>query len=128
MRHWFSNLTRRVSSAAGSWQASLASFTVIIAWLLGGFHFGFSSELYQLFINTFTTICTFLMVFLIQSAQNREMRALHLKADEIIHSLNKANNQLIDIENTTDEQIEQARQQVCSRKDEPSRSHEGNGP
>ena len=65
------------------------------------------------------------MVFLIQSAQNREMRALHLKADEIIHSLNKANNQLIDIENSTDEQIEQARRQVCANRD---KSQEGASP
>ncbi len=68
------------------------------------FHF---SELWQLVINTGTTIVTFLMVFLIQNAQNRESKAVHLKLDELILAVRGAKNELIDIESLTEQQLEQ---------------------
>jgi low affinity Fe/Cu permease len=54
-----------------------------VAWAVTGpvFHY---SDTWQLVINTGTTIVTFLMVFLIQNTQNRDMSALHLKLDELI--------------------------------------------
>ena len=64
------------------------------------------SNNWQLVINTGTTIVTFLMVFLIQNAQNRESKALHLKLDELILSGRRARNELIDIELLTDEQLD----------------------
>jgi low affinity Fe/Cu permease len=81
------------------------AFGTVIVWALLGPLCGFS-ENWQLIINTGTTIVTFLMVFLIQNAQNRESRALHLKLDELILAVHRARNELIDIENLTDEQLE----------------------
>ena len=56
-------------------------------------------------VNTATTIITFLMVFLIQNAQNRDSHALHLKLDEIIRAKRSANNKMIDIEKLSDTEL-----------------------
>lgn len=112
----FSTVSRKAAQVTGSWQAFIAAAVIVMAWIIGGFFVGFNNELYQLFINTFTTICTFLMVFLIQSAQNRDTRALHLKLNDLLCSIQKANEQLIDIEDATDEQIDAARQEIGAHK------------
>lgn len=88
MKERFSKLASAVSTAAGTWQASLAAFLIIAVWVCGGFYFGFLDETYQLVINSITTVITFLMVFLIQGAQNRESRAIQLKLDELICAVN----------------------------------------
>ena len=116
---WFSTVSRKAAQVTGSWQAFIAAAVIVMAWIIGGFFVGFNNELYQLFINTFTTICTFLMVFLIQSAQNRDTRALHLKLNDLLRSIQKANEQLIDIEDATDEQIDAARQEIGAHKNTP---------
>src|SRR5205807_9862039 len=72
------------------------------------FHF---SDTWQLIINTGTTIVTFLMVFLIQNTQNRDAKAMHLKLDEIIRALEKARNELVDLENLSDEELDRLEQQ-----------------
>jgi low affinity Fe/Cu permease len=74
---------------------------VIAAWVISGpfFHY---SDTWQLVINTGTTIVTFLMVFLIQNTQNRDARAINLKLDELIRAIDKARNQMINIENLSD--------------------------
>ena len=74
-------------------------------WAVTGPIFGFS-DTWQLVINTGTTIVTFLMVFLIQNTQNRDMSALHLKLDELIRVSESARNKLLDIENMTEEELE----------------------
>jgi low affinity Fe/Cu permease len=66
-----------------------------------GFAFHYS-DTWQLVINTGTTIVTFLMVFLIQNTQNRDARAINLKLNELIRALDKARDQMIDIENLSD--------------------------
>ena len=78
--------------------------------------FGFS-ETWQLIINTGTTIVTFLMVFLIQQSQNKDSKAVHLKLDEIIRSLDAADDELIDIEDLSDQQIRHLASQM-KRRDE----------
>lgn len=110
----FSRLSRKAGDVTGSWQASLAAVTAVVVWFLGGFVFGFT-ELYQLVINTGTTCITFVMVFLIQGAQNRDTRALHLKLDELLCAVKEANSQLIDIERGTDDEIERERRAMRSR-------------
>src|SRR5262249_34143447 len=67
------------------------------------FHF---SDTWQLVINTGTTIVTFLMVFLIQHAQNRDVKALHLKLNELVAAVSRASNQLIDAEDLSDDEID----------------------
>ena len=108
----FSNVSRKAAVAAGSWQASILATAIVVVWVMGGFYFGFTSELYQLAINTFTTITTFVMVFLIQADQNRGTKAVQLKLDELIRVVEKADDKLVDIEESTDEQLEAARQKL----------------
>jgi low affinity Fe/Cu permease len=93
-----------IRATGGRW-GFLTAFGAVIIWAVSGpfFHY---SENWQLVINTGTTIVTFLMVFLIQNAQNRESRALHLKLDELILAGQRARNEMIDIENLSEEQLE----------------------
>jgi low affinity Fe/Cu permease len=76
-----------------------------VIWAASGpfFHF---SDTWQLIINTGTTIVTFLVVFLIQNTQNRDAKALHLKLDELIRSHHPANDDLIDIQKLSDEELD----------------------
>ena len=78
---------------------------IIIIWAALGPHFHYS-DTWQLVVNTATTIITFLIVFLIQNTQNRDARAIHLKLDEIIRSIELAHNEMIDIEKLSDEELE----------------------
>lgn len=82
--------------AGSSWAFSLA-LMIIVVWVLTGPIFDYS-DTWQLVINTGTTIITFLMVFLIQRAQNKDAMAIQLKLNEIVASLQDASNRLINIE------------------------------
>jgi low affinity Fe/Cu permease len=115
-RHHFSEIARKASTALGSAWAFLAACVLVLLWMVTGPLFGFS-DAWQLVINTGTTIVTFLMVFLIQNTQNRDSRALHLKLDELIRSTQTARNQLIDLENCTDEELERVEQEFATAKD-----------
>jgi low affinity Fe/Cu permease len=107
---FFRKFAHRVSRGVGSSWAFLAAVLVIVVWALTGpfFHF---SDTWQLVINTSTTIVTFLMVFLIQNTQNRDAIALHLKLDELIRALKGARNQLVELEELSDEELEDLRQE-----------------
>ena len=97
--------SRHVIVWSGSSVAFAAACGTIVLWGLTGplFHF---SDTWQLVINTGTTIVTFLMVFLIQRAQNKESLALQLKLNELVAALRGASNRLIDVEGLTEEEIE----------------------
>lgn len=86
------------------WAFIIAVFVVLI-WAITGPIFKFSDS-WQLVINTGTTILTFLMVFLIQNTQNRDAHAIHLKLDELIKAIKEARDQLIDVEDLSDEQLD----------------------
>jgi low affinity Fe/Cu permease len=77
----------------------------IMVWAVTGPAFGYS-DTWQLVINTGTTIVTFLMVFLIQNTQNRDMAVLHLKLDELIRASQSARNKLLALEDMTEEELE----------------------
>lgn len=100
--------SRQVTIWSGSSWAFAVAFAVIILWAATGpiFHY---SDTWQLVINTGTTIVTFLMVFLIQRAQNKESLAVQLKLDEIVASLEGASNKLIDIEDLSEAEVENLR-------------------
>lgn len=112
----FGKIARYASDALGAPAAFVGALTIVLFWGLTGplFHF---SDTWQLVINTGTTIVTFLMVFLVQHTQNRETRALHLKIDELLRSVKAARNQLIDLENSSDEEIEALEQQFKTLRD-----------
>src|SRR5436190_3885727 len=89
----------------GTKWAFLAALLVIVLWLVSGPYFQYP-DTWQLIINTGTTVVTFLMVFLIQNTQNRDARAIHLKLDEIIKSIDQAHNEMIDIEHLSDPELQ----------------------
>ncbi|HEY0404397.1 MAG TPA: low affinity iron permease family protein [Pyrinomonadaceae bacterium] len=93
-----------ITKWAGSSWAFIIAFGIIIVWAVTGPLFKFS-DTWQLVINTGTTIVTFLMVFLIQRAQNKDALAIHLKLNEIVASLDGASNRLIDVEDLTETEI-----------------------
>jgi low affinity Fe/Cu permease len=109
----FRVFARRCSAVLGSPWAFAGALLIILVWALTGpaFHF---SDTWQLIINTGTTIVTFLMVFLIQNTQNRDAKAMHLKLDEIIRALKKARNEMVDLENLSDEELGKLEQQFKS--------------
>ena len=94
--------------ATGTSFAFVIATAVIVIWAITGPIFGFS-DTWQLVINTGTTIITFLMVFLIQRAQNKDALAIHLKLNEIVAALEGASNRLIDVEDLTEPEIEALR-------------------
>ena len=106
----FRILARKSSVILGSPWAFAAAVMIIIVWALTGPAFRYS-DTWQLIINTGTTIVTFLMVFLIQNTQNRDAKAVHLKLDEIIRALRGARNELLDLEELSDEDLAKLEQQ-----------------
>ena len=106
----FRLFAHRSAIMLGSAWAFTAAVLAILVWILTGptFHF---SDTWQLIINTATTIVTFLMVFLIQNTQNRDAKAMHLKLDEVIRALKGARNQLVDLEDLSDEDLKKLEQQ-----------------
>ncbi len=101
----FGRFAAKSAQYLGSRWGFVMAFTVVVVWALTGpiFHY---SNTWQLVINTGTTIVTFLMVFLIQNTQNRDARAIHLKLNELIHAVDKAKNQMIDVEKLSDVELE----------------------
>jgi len=102
MQEHFRKFARATSAIAGSPWTFVVAVSAILLWAVTGPLFGFSTT-WQLLVNTGTTILTFLMVFLIQNTQNRDSHAIHLKLDELIRSVEGARNQLIDIEDGSEE-------------------------
>ena len=100
----FNTISNAVTRAAGRPITSMIALGAVIAWALLGPVFNYSNT-WQLFINTGTTIITFLMVFIIQQSQNKDTVAIHLKLNELIASQRHASNRLIDVEDLTEEEL-----------------------
>ncbi|MBD2716261.1 low affinity iron permease family protein [Microvirga sp. STR05] len=100
----FARFAERITAGAGSTLAFCLALGVVVFWACTGplFHY---SETWQLVINTGTTIITFLMVFLIQRAQNKDSLVLHLKLNELIAAHKGASNRLINAQDFSEEEI-----------------------
>jgi low affinity Fe/Cu permease len=106
--HGIGRAVERFSSAVTRWTGSTSAFAmaagVILVWLVTGPVFNYS-DTWQLFINTGTTIVTFLMVFLIQRAQNKDAMAIQLKLNELVAAMEGASNRLIDVEDLSEDDL-----------------------
>lgn len=101
---WVERLARIASEKSGGTTAFGIACLIVLVWLATGPAFGFS-DTWQLIINTGTTVVTFLMVFLIQRAQNKDSAAIHLKLNEITASLQGASNRLINVEDVSENDL-----------------------
>jgi low affinity Fe/Cu permease len=120
--HWsFTDVARRASVALGSGWAFFVACAIVVVWAALGPWLGYS-DAWQLVINTGTTIITFLMVFLIQNTQNRDSRALHLKLDELIRTTTAARDTLIDLENCSDQEVDEIARQFERLKEKRSKA------
>jgi low affinity Fe/Cu permease len=100
----FRVFARGASSVLDTAWAFVAAITIIAAWSITGPIYDYS-DTWQLLINTGTTIVTFLMVFIIQNTQNRDSKAVHLKLDELIRSIDSARNHLVNVDRLSDDEL-----------------------
>jgi low affinity Fe/Cu permease len=105
----YSQLARGTAQQVGRSRAFLVALAVVLIWACSGPYFHFS-DTWQLVINTGTTIVTFLMVFLIQYAQNRDNKTIQLKLDELIKAAHEAGNEMLDLERLSDADLDRLEQ------------------
>ena len=100
----FSKFANWLSKHLGDSRIFFVAILFIVAWFVTGPFFKYS-DAWQLVVNTGTTIVTFLMVFLLQNTQNRDTVAIQLKLDEVIRSLKGAHNEMLKVEELSDEEL-----------------------
>jgi len=103
-KHWSERIAVSVTRATGSTAAIVIAFMIVLIWALCGpvFHY---SENWQLVINTGTTIITFLMVFLIQKAQNKDSLAIQIKLNELVAAHEFASNRIVNVEDIPEDDL-----------------------
>jgi low affinity Fe/Cu permease len=106
---WFTRLTKQTAYATGRPATFIIAASVILLWAALGPYYRFS-DTWQLVINTGTTVVTFLMVFLIQSTQNRDTEAIQVKLDELIRAVGHARNELLDLEELEEKDLDELKQ------------------
>jgi low affinity Fe/Cu permease len=115
--HLFERIARGVSKVMGSAAAFAVAVAIVVLWAVSGPLFRFS-QTWQLVINTGTTIVTFLMVFLLQSTQNRDTTAVHQKLDELIEATKAAHDDVVGLENAPPEVVERVKRDHARRRRE----------
>jgi low affinity Fe/Cu permease len=116
MREIFRTFAERSPQAVGSYWAFLLAALTVLAWAVTGPYFGYS-DTWQLFINTGTTIVTFLMVFLIQNTQNRETRIMALKLDELLRGVEGARTGFVNLDSMSDAELEEVQGEFARLRD-----------
>lgn len=106
----FRNFSHASAAALGAPWMFAANFLIILLWFFSGPLFGFS-DTWQLVVNTATTVFTYLAVFIIQNTQNRESKAIQLKLDELISSMDGARNRMVDLEALPEAELDRLQQQ-----------------
>ena len=104
LNNQFEKLASKITSFAGSTVAFVFAIGLVLGWAVTGplFHY---SETWQLFINTATTIITFVMVFVIQKSQNKDALAMQLKLNELVAAHDKASNRVVNVEDLTEDEL-----------------------
>jgi low affinity Fe/Cu permease len=105
MNDWFRKIAHRLADAFGSPWAFVIAAILTVLWAVTGPLFGFN-EAWQLIANTVTNVVTFLMVFIIESSQNRDTKATQLKLDELLRAVTNARSSLINLESLSDEEMD----------------------
>lgn len=110
--NFFERFSSSVTRLTGSTGAFIIAFSLVLIWAVCGpvFHF---SEAWQMVINTGTTIITFLMVFIIQKAQNKDSLAIHLKLNELVAAHEFASNRLVNVEGMTEDELRIIQKYYC---------------
>ncbi len=116
MRERFQKFAYQTAAAVGSPWAFVLALVGTVVWAVSGPRFHYS-DTWQLVINTGTSIGTFLIVFLIQSTQNRDAKVMHLKLDELIRALREARTNLVQMEGLTDEELEKLQDEFQTLRD-----------
>lgn len=110
MAEWFRHAARATSDACGTWQAFIANAIAVLIWLACGPALAWS-DTWQLWCNTFTTVVTYLLLFLVMNTQCRDTVQANLKLDAIIAALPKASNRMISLEDLSEAEIADLRRQ-----------------
>jgi low affinity Fe/Cu permease len=105
MNDWFRKIAHGLADAFGSPWAFIVAAILTVLWAVTGPLFGFN-EAWQLIANTVTNVVTFLMVFIIESSQNRDTKATQLKLDELLRAVTNARSSLINLESLSDEEMD----------------------
>jgi low affinity Fe/Cu permease len=117
----FRKLARTAADGLGSPWLFVVNVLLILVWLAAG-PFANFSDTWQLIVNTATTVFTYLAVFLIQNTQNRDAKAVHLKLDELISSVEGARNRLVELESLSDEELELLQEQFKKLQEQASKN------
>jgi low affinity Fe/Cu permease len=110
---WFNHFATKVAHYSGRPITFFLAVAIVLCWAISGPFMGYS-EVWQLTINTGTTIITFLMVFIIQSTQNRDTAALQIKLDELIRATEAAHNSLLNLEELSEDELDRLRKRYLA--------------
>lgn len=119
MTSLFRRFAEVVAFAAGTPWAFIGALAILVTWGVSGPFFGFS-EHWQLIINSFTTVVTFLMVFIIQNTQNRDFKSMQIKLDALLAADENVPNGLLNLHNLEDAELarlERAIESLAGRRD-----------